>query len=208
MNKQRAIGTEIRRARLGKGGGERGGIGPRSRHGQGQNTPSQNPFPFTGQKTRSALEPSAHYRSENFLATHEPSLPLIAANACVKVSADVRAVFRAALTSAGVFGNLRRLAEQELLRIVLDRANRLIDLLERLAAVDRQGLVLAQSTATEAVDAGGYFLRPGIEIVSGLLDRFGGGGNVALHQIVGIARQALELCGQGLNGFAEVVDRA
>ncbi len=64
------------------------------------------------------------------------------------------------------------LAEQELLGIVFDRADRPIDFGERLAAVDGERLILAQTRAGEAVEIDGEFLGPHVEIIGELMDRF------------------------------------
>src|SRR5262249_51861970 len=87
--------------------------------------------------------------------------------------------FLRALLAARILRDLRRFAEKELLGVAFERADRLIDLLERLAAVNCQGLILPQSAAREAIDirANGLDLR--IERVGGLPDRFGGSRDIA-----------------------------
>src|SRR6516165_2437110 len=79
----------------------------------------------------------------------------------------------AILPAARIFRNLRRFAKKKLLRVAFERADRLIDFFERLAAVGRQSLILAKPAASEAGDIRADRLDLGIEVFGRLLDRFG-----------------------------------
>ena len=55
--------------------------------------------------------------------------------------------------------------KDELLRILLDGFDDLVEVLQRLAPIDREPLILAQSGAGEMVEIGGQLFRALIEMI-------------------------------------------
>ncbi len=83
---------------------------------------------------RSRSDPLRGTRAPRRLSQPRPSTP-----------SRLRSVETAEEEGAGIFGKWLFLAEDELLWILFDRTERLVDLIQRFAAIARERLILAQS---------------------------------------------------------------